>query len=199
MRIKKGVLLSIMLLLILSVITLGVSHFKYLELLSEKDNLLVLIEQQDSEIQYLSDEIETLNKNKKEVEIKEYSFTQEEIYLIAQVVEAEAGDYENHGNSQKYVCQVILNRLEAGDFPNTIKEVIYQKNGNIPQFSVAYNGMIDGREVSPETLVNVYSVICHGTDLPENVKYFYSASVKENWVNTLNTYIVLEGTVFAYE
>ena len=68
----------------------------------------------------------------------------------------------------------------------------------VPQFSVAFNGMMDDREVTPETLANVYEVIVHGTDLPDYVLYFYSASVKENWVNNLNTYTTLEGTVFAY-
>ena len=138
-----------------------------------------------------------LKEKLNEVELKKYSFTREEINLLAKCVEAEAGNYKNHKNSQKYVCQVILNRLKSGKFPNTLKKVIYQKNGNIPQFSVAYNGAMN-RKVSTETLANVYDVIVHGTSLPSYVLYFYSASVEENWVNTLNTYSVVEGTVFAY-
>lgn len=133
-----------------------------------------------------------------ETDIPVYGFTEAEIYLIAQCVEAEAGDYENYAQSQKYVTQVILNRLHSSQFPDRVEEVIYQKKDGIPQFSVAYNGMMDDREVQPETLANVYSVIVHGTKLPEYVLYFYSANVEENWVCTLNTYTECEGTVFAY-
>ena len=146
----------------------------------------------------LMEENAQLKEQLNEVETPKYKFTTGEIYMLARCVEAEAGHYAKHKNSQQYIAQVILNRLNSGKFPNTLEKVIYQKRGNSPQFSVAYNGMMD-REVSPETLANVYKVIVHGTDLPENVLYFYSASVTENWVNTLNTYKTVEGTVFAYE
>ena len=132
------------------------------------------------------------------VEIPVYEYTSEEVYMLAQCVEAEAGHYDGHRTSQRYITQVILNRLHSGKFPNSLSEVIYQKVNGVPQFSVAYNGMMD-REVEPETLANVYSVLVHGTDLPEYVLYFYSAYVTENWVNNLPIYDKIEGTVFAYE
>lgn len=125
------------------------------------------------------------------------NFTAEEVYLLACCVEAEAGSFDKNPLSQQYVTQVILNRLRSENFPNTIKEVIFQKVNDVPQFSVAYNGMID-RDVDPSTLVNVYRVLLHGTDLPEYVCYFYADSVKNNWVNTLEVYDTVQGTVFAY-
>ena len=139
----------------------------------------------------------SLELERKQVNIPVYDFTEEEVYLIAQCVEAEAGYYEGHKLSQQYVTQVIINRLHSGQFPNSVEEVIYQKVNGVPQFSVAYNGMMD-REVEQKTLSNVYSAIVHGTDLPEYVLYFYNVSVTENWVNTLNTYVIESGTVFAY-
>lgn len=126
---------------------------------------------------------------------REIPYTEDEVYLLAQCVEAEAG--ESNFKSQKYVTQVILNRVYSSKFPNTIKEVIYQKNGSTYQFSVAYNGAMN-RTVRAETLVNVYKVLNHGTDLPKNVLFFYDVSVKNNWVNTLPIYSIVEGTVFAY-
>lgn len=131
------------------------------------------------------------------VELPVYEYTEEEVYLLAQCVEAEAGHYENHNVSQRYVTQVILNRVKSSEFPNSIGEVIFQKVHNVPQFSVAYNGMMN-REVTAETLANVYSVLLYGTDLPDYVLYFYSDRVTNNWVNTLNTYTTIQGTVFAY-
>ena len=121
----------------------------------------------------------------------------DDIYCLAQCVEAEAGYYANHSKSQKYVAQVILNRVHSENFPNTIKDVIYDSHYGIPQFSVAYNGMMN-REVEEETLANVYDVVLRGTDLPDYVCYFYSTSVKDNWVNKLPIYDTVEGTVFAY-
>ena len=142
-------------------------------------------------------ENEKLKDQMEETELPTYDFTEAEVYLIAQCAEAEAG--EKNYQAQQYIVQVILNRIHSGDFPKTADEVIYQKVSGVPQFSVAFNGMMDNREVTPETLANVYEVIVHGTDLPEYVCYFYSASVKENWVNNLNTYTTVEGTVFAYD
>ena len=172
---------------------------------TQRQTYIDVVDHYDKAYRELQDKyIELMEENARlceqlnEVEVQKYEFTPNEIYMLAQCVEAEAGHYAKHKNSQQYITQVILNRLQSGKFPNTLESVIYQKRGNIPQFSVAYNGMMN-REVEPNTLANVYKVLVHGTDLPENVLYFYSASVTENWVNTLNTYKTVEGTVFAYE
>ena len=167
---------------------------------NEQDALITTLEESYGELQ--NSYIELVDKNERlesRLQEKRCKYTEDEVYLLAQCVEAEAGYYEGHELSQQYVTQVILNRLHSGQFPNAVEEVIYQKTNGCPQFSVAYNGMMDDREVEPETLANVYSVLVHGTDLPEYVLYFYSASVTENWVNTLNTYTTESGTVFAYE
>ena len=206
--IYQGVILFMMMGFI---IFFDVSHKNFMDLLNTNEKLTtlnenkeILMEQLETNFEKLQLSYSQLSEEKyelecklREVEIPVYNFTEEEIYLLARCVEAEAGDYDNHKLSQQYVAQVILNRLHSGKFPNTIEEVIYQKRGNIPQFSVAYNGAID-REVDERTLTNVYNVIVHGTDLPEYVYYFYSESVTKNWVNTLNIYSVVQGTVFAY-
>lgn len=133
------------------------------------------------------------------VDIPEYSYSYDEVILLAKCVQCEAGKYSEAPDSQKYVTQVILNRVASKDFPNSIEKVIYQKTGGVPQFSVAYNGMIDKCSLENDTLRNVYEVLLYGTDLPDYVLFFYSSSVTENWVNTLNTYVTLQGTVFAYK
>lgn len=57
-----------------------------------------------------------------------------EMELISQLVEAEAGNQPFEGKC--LVADVILNRVDSPDFPNTIEEVIFQDN----QFSVILNG-----------------------------------------------------------
>lgn len=127
-----------------------------------------------------------------------YTYTKHEIDILARCVQAEAGNYKNHKNSQQYITQVILNRVCSKEYPNSIEEVVYDRKNGV-QFSVAYNGMINKVDLEPETLANVYIVLVHGTDLPSNILFFYSDKVTNNWVNTLNTYKTVEGTVFAYK
>lgn len=203
---------TILFMLIFFTIFFIISHNNYMKMVECNDDLNNLIDEQRTrheaviqlwERSYAELEEAYCNKAMEYHQLKEsslISYTKEEIEMLARCVEAEAGNYDDHKNSQRYITQVILNRIHSDKFPDTIEEVIYQKtnNGKIPQFSVAYNGMMD-REVDPDTLANVCSVLVCGTDLPEYVCYFYSDSVTENWVNTLNIHDTVEGTVFAYE
>lgn len=65
--------------------------------------------------------------------------------LMARVVEAEAGNQGLHG--KRMVVDVILNRVNDEDFPDTIVDVIYQENA----FAVISNGMYKQVEISEET------------------------------------------------
>lgn len=84
------------------------------------------------------------------IEIKELTYTEDpteeeieeeirfgEMELIAQLVMAEAGNQDLMG--KRYVVDVVLNRVDSDDFPDTVEEVIFQKN----QFSVIENGAFD--------------------------------------------------------
>lgn len=64
--------------------------------------------------------------------------------MLAQLIQAEAGNQDLIG--MRYVADVVLNRVVSEMFPDTIEEVIYQKN----QFSVIKNGAFDraGRSIS---------------------------------------------------
>ena len=84
------------------------------------------------------------------IEIKELTYTEDpteeeieeeirfgEMELIAQLVMAEAGNQDLTG--KRYVADVVLNRVDSDDFPNTVGEVIFQEN----QFNVIENGAFD--------------------------------------------------------
>lgn len=84
------------------------------------------------------------------IEIKELTYTEDpteeeieeeirfgEMELLAQLVMAEAGNQDLTG--KRYVVDVVLNRVDSDDFPDTVEEVIFQKN----QFSVIENGAFD--------------------------------------------------------
>lgn len=134
----------------------------------------------------------------KTCELPVYKYTKAEIQMLAKCVQAEAG--EKNYESQKMITKVILNRVQSGHFPDTIKEVIYQKDGGVPQFSVAYDGAMKKQDVKMSTLANVYSVLLFDYDMPDNVLYFYAKWVKNNWVTRHTTpYKTVQGTVFAYK
>ena len=157
----------------------------------EKEYGALLVEKSE-----LEKEVKDLKKHG--VKVPKYSYTLEDVELLASCVQCEVG--ESDSKAQKYACSVIMNRVKSSKFPNTIKEVVYEKHGNIPQFSVAYNGSMDNLS-KPCDLVklNCYRVLMFGSVLPDKVMYFYSESVDENWVNGLNTYEIVDGSVFAYE
>ena len=70
--------------------------------------------------------------------------------LMGRVVEAEAGNQGLQG--KRMVVDVILNRVNDKDFPDTIVDVIYQANA----FAVISNGMYKQVEISEETWEAIY-------------------------------------------
>lgn len=64
-------------------------------------------------------------------------YSEDDIELIALVTMAEAEAEPVEG--QRLVIDSILNRIDSEYFPNSIDEVVYQKN----QFSSVWNGRID--------------------------------------------------------
>lgn len=124
-------------------------------------------------------------------------YSREDFELLCKCVLAEAGDFRGHDESQRLVTSVILNRVASSRFPNSIREVIYQGGKSHPQFVVAYNGMLDNAELDTKTVMNVYSVLVSGSQLPSDVLFFHSSSTTGEWVDSLHTYKTVQGTVFA--
>lgn len=100
---------------------------------------------------------------------------QEEIYLgelelLAQLVEAEAGNQPFEGKC--LVVDVVLNRVESPDFPNTISEVIFQDG----QFSVITNGAFEKAAWNMQE--SDYAAVMVETELHtnKNVLYFNNCS-----------------------
>ena len=62
-------------------------------------------------------------------------YTEDEVRLICRVVETET--YQCDFDSKVNVANVVLNRVESEDFPDTVKEVVFQRSKG--------NGQADGR------------------------------------------------------
>lgn len=92
---------------------------------------------------------ENLKVNFQSYEMTEEELAEEAYYdsleLLALCVEAEAGNQGLIG--KKYVCDVVLNRVDDADYPDNITDVILQQN----QFSVVLDGRIWEVEPTEET------------------------------------------------
>lgn len=65
-----------------------------------------------------------------------FPMTQEEIDLLAAICYAEAGNQGDLG--KELVAMVVINRVNSPIFPDTVKEVIFQKN----QFTTTFDGAL---------------------------------------------------------
>lgn len=111
-------------------------------------------------------------KENNELTIKEYN-------VLLRIVEAEAGGEDITG--KMLVANVIMNRVQSGRFPDTVTEVVYQKNANgKAQFSPTVNGRIDSVNVSQETVDAVERVL-NGEDSSNGALYFRSVHSSGTW------------------
>ncbi|HEY8450345.1 MAG TPA: cell wall hydrolase [Bacillota bacterium] len=99
-------------------------------------------------------------------------FSEEEFELLARVINAEA--YGEPFEGQVAVGSVIINRVLDPNFPDTIKEVIFQPN----QFKVVENGQVD-RPVS-ETAYRAARSALYGSDPSGGALYFYNPATSQS-------------------
>lgn len=125
-----------------------------------------------------------------------YDFTEEELDLMARLIQSEGG-IESYETKLK-IGSVVLNRVLDPNFPNTLREVIYQDN----QFSVTWL-KIDGKYMidypaSKESTKAAFEVLTYGSMLPDKVQVFYNKGVTSGWVTTRQPYGTYDNTTFAY-
>ena len=95
--------------------------------------------------------------------------TQSEYDNLLRIVEAEAGGEDIIG--KMLVANVILNRVEDKQFPNSINEVIFQEDNGVTQFSPISDGRFYTVTVSEETVEAVNRVL-QGEDNSRGALYF---------------------------
>ncbi len=106
----------------------------------------------------------------KTVELTEQDYAEQDYYdsleMLAILVEAEAGNQSLEG--KRLVVDVVLNRVDSPDFPNTIAEVIFQEN----QFACINDGGFDraGWRMQDEDYKAVFLELDRRTD--SRVLYF---------------------------
>ncbi|NMO95689.1 cell wall hydrolase [Paenibacillus lemnae] len=108
----------------------------------------------------------TLTQDQKENATWDYALSAEELLLLQKIVMAEAEGEPYEGKVA--VANVVLNRLRSANFPDTIRNVIYQKY----QFSPVANGRMDRVKPSKETIKAVTAAL-HGHKAVSDDTYFF--------------------------
>ncbi len=95
--------------------------------------------------------------------------SQEDYQILLRIVQAEAGICDDRG--KVLVANVILNRVRNEEFPDTIKDVVYQRS----QFSPVANGTINTCKVTQQTIDCVNRALS-GEDYSQGALYFMNRS-----------------------
>lgn len=133
-------------------------------------------------------------KNDKEKSLSSRKLSREDLKLLAKLIHAEARGECFEG--QVAVGAVILNRLESPHFPKTVKEVIYQKNNVVYQFSPVGDGSIN---LEPdERAIQAAAQAVSGEDPTGGALFFYNPEIsRDRWIKTLPVVTKIGNHVFA--
>lgn len=123
-----------------------------------------------------------------------YDLSEEDYEVLLRIVEAEAGGEDIEG--RMLVASVVLNRVAHEAFPDTVKEVVFQRENGTAQFSPAYSGRYERIVVSEKTIEAVDRVLC-GEDISEGALYFAARkradSKKMKWFDEHLTFLFSHG------
>lgn len=95
-----------------------------------------------------------------------HPYTDEDILLLARVINAEMGADWVPDEVQRMVGSVVLNRVASDKFPDSIYDVVYQEG----QYACAWNGSLD-KEVTEKVWSNAVYLLEHGNILLADVLY----------------------------
>ena len=101
------------------------------------------------------------------------SMDREDDQVLLKIVEAEAGICDDKGKI--LVANVVLNRVRSEEFPDTVREVVYQPS----QFSPVSNGTINSCQVTEETVESVGRALA-GEDYSQGALYFMNRGASRN-------------------
>ena len=109
-------------------------------------------------VENMKPEPEPVDVEPEPVATPQTDISEEEIRLIALITMAEAEAEPEYG--QRLVIDTILNRKDHEAFPDTVTEVVYQKN----QFECVSNGRVDRCYVKEELVQMVREEIANRTN-----------------------------------
>lgn len=135
----------------------------------EKDPDSYIVPARDKDIENVAAEA-TSQETKQEQSSATKCYTEEELYILSHIICGEAQGYPDE--LQIAVGSVFLNRVKSPKYPNTFKEVAFQKK--------QYGCIADGnyyREPTSRNIENAIYLLENGSQLPEHV--IFQSEVKQ--------------------
>lgn len=165
---------------------------------------IISIEETESDIRQIVCDYEIISGNRPVLEVWSVDRTQELVLseadklILYKIVEAEAGGEDRTGKI--LVANVVLNRLQSPQFPDTIEEVVFQQEDGVAQFSPIANGSFDAAVPDTDTVEAVEAAL-EGEDYSQGALYFvarqYADGENMKWFdNTLEKVFVHGGHEF---
>lgn len=110
--------------------------------------------------------------------------------LLAKLVQVEAGNESYEGKLA--VASVVMNRVSSGEFPDTVKEVIYAPR----QFPPATNGLLDKAKASEDCIKAARAALSGENNVPDAV-YFFNAKREPGKLKLVEVVKVIGNHTFA--
>lgn len=112
------------------------------------------------------------------------AYTEDDLYWLSRIISAESKGEGLKG--QIAVGNVILNRVDSEEFPDTIKEVIFDRRNGV-QFEPTSNLTIYDEPTEQSVLAARLALA--GADAAENCLYFFNPDLSQGlWVRQNRTY-----------
>ncbi len=99
----------------------------------------------------------------------QYQLSDKDYDTLLRIVEAEAGGEDQNG--KLLVANVVLNRVNSEVFPDTVWDVVMQREQGIAQFSPTVDGRFENVSVSDDTMQAVERAL-YGEDISQGALYF---------------------------
>ena len=151
--------------------------------IADQLELLEEIRKNQEEIRRIEEEAQSAEALKASAVI---NYSAEDYDILLRIVEAEAGICDEQGRI--LVANVIINRINSPEFPDTVTEVVYQKS----QFSPVTDGRLDSCTITDETIACVNRALA-GEDYSEGALFFMnrnrSKSHNVSWFDNNLTYL----------
>lgn len=100
---------------------------------------------------------------------KKYQLSDKDYDALLRIVEAEAGGEDQDG--KLLVANVVLNRVNSDVFPDTVWDVVMQREQGIAQFSPTVDGRYQNVRVSEDTIAAVERAL-YGENISQGALYF---------------------------
>lgn len=157
------------------------------DLYNDVDYLSVMIDACVNGDKDLGLEAEQLRNHKIEVnELEEVKVSWEDLNLLSKVIMQEAGSYWLSDDHQLLVGNVVLNRVDSSEFPDTLYDVVYQE-GQYP-----YAGTEEFDELLPS-----YRCVVNASLLLQGKRYCPDSVVfQANFEQGSKVYKIIEDIVF---